>query len=258
MLTTKKVNIMAIVKKKIATPKKKVVKKYGDGGRNQLSTPPPQSNPESTAPTYKPWTDYGYNNQPTADSTLYFTQKQRYFQDAEAANRARGNRKEAKNADLAREKASKDRKRQRRKGMAGYDGNGYPNKATAADIMRNGGKVTTKKVNKMAIAKKKIAPAKKKAVPAKGAWTPPWAKKVITEKKTGEKYASKAAKAKHEKSEPKKVRIAEGEIKKKKSGSKVAKMKTIGKKYEYGGTTGMSKKPTGMTMSMMKMGGKEC
>ena len=101
----------------------------------------------------------------------------------------------------------------------------------------------------MAIAKKKTAPAKKKAVPAKGAWTPPWAKKVITEKKTGEKYASKAAMAKHEKSEPKKVRIAEGEIKK---------MKSKGKKYEYGGITGIGKKSAGMTIPMMKMGGKKC
>lgn len=207
---------MAIAKKKVATPKKKVVKKYGDGGRSLLNptTPPAPTTP--TVPTYKPYTD----KNATPDSTLYFTQKQRYFQDAQFANLGAGKFKDASNARRARNKAFEDRKRQGRKGKPGYDSNGNPNKATAADIMRNGGKVTTKKVNKVAIAKKKTAPAKKKAVPAKGAWTPPWAKKVITEKKTGEKYASKAAKAKHEKSEPKKVRIAEGEIKKMKMGGK--------------------------------------
>lgn len=66
----------------------------------------------------------------------------------------------------------------------------------------------------MATVKKKAAP-KKKATPVKGAWTPPWAKKeTTTEKKTGEKYKSKAAMAKHEKGEPKKTKIKEGEIKK--------------------------------------------
>lgn len=70
----------------------------------------------------------------------------------------------------------------------------------------------------MAVAKKKTAP-KKKAVATKGAWTPPWAKKgAITEKKTGEKYKSKAEMVKHEKGETKKVRAAEGEIPKMKKG----------------------------------------
>jgi hypothetical protein len=81
-------------------------------------------------------------------------------------------------------------------------------------MLKNGGKVTTKKQNIMATAKKKIAP--------KG--------KTILEKKTGEKYASKAVMAKHEKGESKKVRIAEGEIKKMKCGGKVSKMKMGGKK----------------------------
>jgi hypothetical protein len=81
--------------------------------------------------------------------------------------------------------------------------------------------LTTKKANTMATMKKKATPAKKKATPAKGVWTPPWAKKkAVTEKKTGEKYASKSAMAKHEKGESKKVRIAEGEIKKMKMGGK--------------------------------------
>jgi hypothetical protein len=52
-------------------------------------------------------------------------------------------------------------------------------------------------------------------------------KKAVVEKKTGEKYASKAAMMKHEKSEPKKVKMAEGEMKK---GGKTPKMKMGGKK----------------------------
>ena len=76
----------------------------------------------------------------------------------------------------------------------------------------------------MAVAKKKTAPTKKKAAATKGAWTPPWAKKgAITEKKTGEKYKSKAEMAKHEKGETKKVRVAEGEIPKMKKGGVVKK-----------------------------------
>ncbi len=82
----------------------------------------------------------------------------------------------------------------------------------------------------MAVAKKKTAPAKKKAVATKGAWTPPWAKKVVAEKKTGEKYASKAAMMKHEKSEPKKVKMAEGEMPMMKKGGKMKMYKKGGKK----------------------------
>ena len=50
-----------------------------------------------------------------------------------------------------------------------------------------------------------MATAKKKAAPKK---------KAVVEKKTGEKYASKAMMAKHEKGESKKMRMMEGEIKK--------------------------------------------
>ena len=75
-------------------------------------------------------------------------------------------------------------------------------------------------------APKKAAP-KKKVAPAKGAWTPPWAKKEVKEKKTGEKYASKAAMAKHEKGESKKMRMMEGEIPMKREGGV--------KKYNLGG-----------------------
>ena len=66
---------------------------------------------------------------------------------------------------------------------------------------------------------KKAAP-KKKVAPVKGAWVPPWAKKAVEEKKTGEKYPSKAAMAKHEKGESKKMRMKEGEIPMKRKGGK--------------------------------------
>lgn len=46
--------------------------------------------------------------------------------------------------------------------------------------------------------------------------TKPSSKKGFMEKKTGEMYKSKSEMAKHEKSEPRKVRIAEGELPKKK------------------------------------------
>jgi hypothetical protein len=54
-------------------------------------------------------------------------------------------------------------------------------------------------------------------------------KKAVVEKKTGEKYTSKAAMLKHEKSEPKKVKMAEGEMKK---GGKVKKYQAGGKSYK--------------------------
>lgn len=50
-----------------------------------------------------------------------------------------------------------------------------------------------------------MATAKKKAAPKK---------KAVIEKKTGEKYASKAMMAKHEKMEPKKMKMSEGEMRK--------------------------------------------
>lgn len=50
-------------------------------------------------------------------------------------------------------------------------------------------------------------------------------KKAVVEKKTGEKYASKAMMAKHEKGESKKMRMMEGEIPMAKGGGKVSKMK---------------------------------
>lgn len=76
----------------------------------------------------------------------------------------------------------------------------------------------------MAIAKKKAAPKKK----------------VVAEKKTGEKYASKADMMKHEKGESKKMRMMEGEIPMMKKGGKLTMMKKGGK------------------VSKMKMGGKKC
>lgn len=45
-------------------------------------------------------------------------------------------------------------------------------------------------------------------------------KKAVVEKKTGEKYASKAMMAKHEKGESKKMRMMEGEIPMKRKGGK--------------------------------------
>lgn len=53
-------------------------------------------------------------------------------------------------------------------------------------------------------------------------------KKVVMEKKTGEKYASKAMMAKHEKMEPKKMKMMEGEMRK--GGKKVTMYKKGGKK----------------------------
>jgi hypothetical protein len=109
-----------------------------------------------------------------------------------------------------------------------------------------------KKVVKKA-APKKVAP-KKKVAPAKGAWVPPWAKKAVEEKKTGEKYASKAAMAKHEKGESKKMRMMEGEIPMAKKGGKAKKscscgkascMMCGGKKYGDGGLTGIELKRRG-------------
>lgn len=77
----------------------------------------------------------------------------------------------------------------------------------------------------MAVAKKKTAPKKK----------------VVAEKKTGEKYASKAAMMKHEKGESKKMRMMEGEIPMAKKGGKTV------KKYADGGkkplSTSRVKKP---------------
>ena len=98
----------------------------------------------------------------------------------------------------------------------------------------------------MATIKKKVAPKKaapkKKAAPVKGAWVPPWAKKAVEEKKTGEKYASKAAMAKHEKGESKKMRMKEGEIPMKRKGGKTCSCGKAGcmtcggvKKHELGG-----------------------
>lgn len=99
-----------------------------------------------------------------------------------------------------------------------------------------------KKVAPKKVAPKKAAP-KKKVAPVKGAWVPPWAKKEVTEKKTGEKYPSKAAMVKHEKGETKKVRMAEGEIPKARKGGKsscndcgkASCMRCGGKKMRMGG-----------------------
>lgn len=98
----------------------------------------------------------------------------------------------------------------------------------------------------MAVVKKKVAAPKKKVAPVKGAWVPPWAKKAVTEKKTGEKYPSKVAMAKHEKGESKKVRMKEGEIPMARKGGKSscscgkASCMMCGgthKKYDNGGKT---------------------
>jgi hypothetical protein len=66
-----------------------------------------------------------------------------------------------------------------------------------------------------------MATAKKKAAPKK---------KVVIEKKTGEKYASKAMMAKHEKMEPKKMKMMEGEMPMRKGGKKTSMYKKGGKK----------------------------
>ena len=66
-----------------------------------------------------------------------------------------------------------------------------------------------------------MATAKKKAAPKK---------KAVVEKKTGEKYASKAMMAKHEKGESKKMRMMEGEIPMAKKGGKMKMYKKGGKK----------------------------
>lgn len=78
----------------------------------------------------------------------------------------------------------------------------------------------------MAVAKKKAAPKKK----------------AVVEKKTGEKYASKAMMAKHEKGESKKMRMMEGEIPMKRKGGKASCscngkgcMKCGGKMHRNGG-----------------------
>ena len=75
-------------------------------------------------------------------------------------------------------------------------------------------------------------------------------KKAVVEKKTGEKYASKAMMAKHEKGESKKMRMMEGEIPMKRKGGKAScndcgkascmrcggkKMRCGGKKMRMGG-----------------------
>lgn len=77
-------------------------------------------------------------------------------------------------------------------------------------------------------------------------------KKAVVEKKTGEKYASKAAMAKHEKGESKKMRMMEGEIPMKRKGGKTSCscgkescMKCGGKKYQFGGLTGSELKRRG-------------
>lgn len=90
----------------------------------------------------------------------------------------------------------------------------------------------------MATAKKKVAPKKK----------------AIVEKKTGEKYASKAMMAKHEKGESKKMRMMEGEIPMKRKGGSV-------KKYTLGGPKKsiadmLSDKSKTTSVAKMRKGGK--
>jgi len=67
----------------------------------------------------------------------------------------------------------------------------------------------------------KKAVAKKKAAPKK---------KAVIEKKTGEMYTSKAAMAKHEKSEPKKMAMMEDKMSMRKGGKKTSMYKKGGKK----------------------------
>jgi hypothetical protein len=90
----------------------------------------------------------------------------------------------------------------------------------------------------MAVAKKKAAPKKK----------------AVVENKTGEKYASKAMMAKHEKGESKKMRMMEGEIPMKRKGSSV-------KKYTLGGpkksiAESLSDKSKTTSVAKMRGGGK--
>jgi len=79
-------------------------------------------------------------------------------------------------------------------------------------------------------------------------------KKAVIEKKTGEKYASKAMMAKHEKGESKKMRMMEGEIPMKRKG---------GKKYGDGGikksiAESLSDKSKTTSVAKMRKGGKSC
>ena len=79
-------------------------------------------------------------------------------------------------------------------------------------------------------------------------------KKAVVEKKTGEKYASKAMMAKHEKGESKKMRMMEGEIPMKRKG---------GKKYGDGGVKksiaeSLSDKSKTTSVAKMRKGGKSC
>jgi hypothetical protein len=80
------------------------------------------------------------------------------------------------------------------------------------------------------------------------------ATKKVIEKKTGEKYASKAMMAKHEKGESKKMRMMEGEIPMKRKGGSV-------KKYTLGGpkksiAESLSDKSKTTSVAKMRRGGK--
>ena len=83
--------------------------------------------------------------------------------------------------------------------------------------------------------------------------------KLLSEKKTGEKYASKSAMMKHEKGESKKMRMMEGEIPMKKKGGTVKKFGDGGKAVAQLKKEGIARRDKGLAMKMqgqaMKMQG---
>jgi len=85
--------------------------------------------------------------------------------------------------------------------------------------------------------------------------------KLLSEKKTGEKYASKSAMMKHEKGESKKMRMMEGEIPMKKKGGTIKKFGDGGKTAAQLKKEGIARRDKGLAMKMqgqaMKKAGQE-
>ncbi len=127
-----------------ATKKKVVakVKKYQPGGRfSKDRALPPRESPNRSVEATKPTEAvFNANNAATADSTNYYKGKANYLNDAVSANLLAGNLKGSVSALKARNKANKDRLRQKNKGESGYDSNGFP-----AKVLSRGGKVTKMK-----------------------------------------------------------------------------------------------------------------
>ena len=126
-----------------ATKKKVVakVKKYQPGGRFSKDRVVPRESPNRSVEATKPTEAvFNANNAATADSTNYYKGKANYLNDAVSANLKAGNLKGSVSALKARNKANKDRLRQKNKGESGYDSNGFP-----AKVLSRGGKVTKMK-----------------------------------------------------------------------------------------------------------------